>query len=105
MGDPDAEYSPPITLIIVQKRHRARFFPQNGENDNSGNVLPGTVIDTDICDPHFHDFYMVRPSHIPPLGPLRFSAVQSCIVRSCRSPEQLTSGHDSNKAAALTSAW
>ena len=60
MGDPAAEYSPSITLIIVQKRHRSRFFPTNGENDNSGNVLPGTVVDSEICDPHYHDFYMVR---------------------------------------------
>ena len=46
--------SPPITLVIVQKRHNTRLFPmpQDQQNrDRSGNVLPGTVVDGQICHP------------------------------------------------------
>jgi eukaryotic translation initiation factor 2C len=49
MGDPAAEYSPPVTLIIVQKRHHTRLFAANeGETERSGNILPGTVVDSDV---------------------------------------------------------
>ncbi len=47
MGDPGAEYAPPITFVVVQKRHHTRLFPGDDRNkDRSGNVLPGTVIDS-----------------------------------------------------------
>jgi len=59
MGDPSAEYKPPITIIIVQKRHHTRLFAQNkDQTDRSGNILPGTVVDTDVCHPSEHDFYL-----------------------------------------------
>jgi len=59
MGDPAAEYSPPVTLIIVQKRHHTRLFAANeGETERSGNILPGTVVDSDICHPFEYDFFL-----------------------------------------------
>ncbi|KAJ1550047.1 hypothetical protein HK096_009047, partial [Nowakowskiella sp. JEL0078] len=40
-------FTPSITFVIVQKRHHARFFPIRKEDaDRSGNVLPGTVVDS-----------------------------------------------------------
>ncbi|KAK9118007.1 hypothetical protein Scep_016100 [Stephania cephalantha] len=53
--------SPPITFVMVQKRHHTRFL--QGENnfnfyDKNGNVLPGTVVDTGICHPVLRDFYL-----------------------------------------------
>lgn len=44
MGAADAEYSPKITYIIVQKRHHTVFFPNPNEADASGNILPGTCL-------------------------------------------------------------
>ena len=42
MGAADAEYAPPITFMVVQKRHHTRFFPQTPQaGDRSGNVQPG----------------------------------------------------------------
>jgi len=41
-------YCPPITFVVVQKRHNTRFFPAPGDNSNrdkTGNCLPGTVVD------------------------------------------------------------
>ncbi|EFR04185.1 hypothetical protein MGYG_07192 [Nannizzia gypsea CBS 118893] len=37
---------PKVTLIIVGKRHRTRFYPVQNEplDENSENVLPGTVV-------------------------------------------------------------
>ncbi|XP_078169217.1 protein argonaute 1B-like [Carex rostrata] len=66
-------YKPAITFIVVQKRHHTRLFPIDHRNtDGSGNVLPGTVVDTEICHPIEFDFYLCshagikgtsRPTH------------------------------------------
>jgi len=66
------EYQPLVTFVVVQKRHNTRLFPKPGEGDRKGNILPGTVVDRDICHPFEFDFYLnsheglqgtVRPSH------------------------------------------
>lgn len=42
MGDPNSEYRPPITFVVVQKRHHTRLFPARpNEGDRSGNIMPG----------------------------------------------------------------
>ncbi|CAL1404119.1 unnamed protein product [Linum trigynum] len=55
-------YLPRITFVVVQKRHHTRFFPEDHQNrsmtDRSGNILPGTVVDTKICHPTEFDFYL-----------------------------------------------
>nr|CAD1819865.1 unnamed protein product [Ananas comosus var. bracteatus] len=55
-------YLPPITFVVVQKRHHTRLFPEvHGRReitDRSGNILPGTVVDTQICHPTEFDFYL-----------------------------------------------
>ncbi|KAJ4827378.1 argonaute 5 [Turnera subulata] len=69
-------YQPRITFVVVQKRHHTRFFPadysRQDQMDRSGNILPGTVVDTKICHPTEFDFYLnshagikgtSRPSH------------------------------------------
>ncbi|GFQ02043.1 protein argonaute 7 [Phtheirospermum japonicum] len=50
------KYSPPITFVVVQKRHHTRLFPAGGENDE--NVPPGTVVDTVITHRSEFDFYL-----------------------------------------------
>uniref|UniRef100_A0A804NTY3 Piwi domain-containing protein n=1 Tax=Zea mays TaxID=4577 RepID=A0A804NTY3_MAIZE len=61
---------------IRKKRHHTRLFANN-HNDNravdkSGNILPGTVVDSKICHPTEFDFYLCshagiqgtsRPAH------------------------------------------
>ncbi|CAM0875451.1 unnamed protein product [Alopecurus aequalis] len=69
-------YLPPVTFVVVQKRHHTRLFPENhgarDSTDRSGNILPGTVVDTKICHPTEFDFYLCshagiqgtsRPAH------------------------------------------
>ncbi|KAI8816009.1 Piwi domain-containing protein [Fimicolochytrium jonesii] len=52
-------YRPPITFIVVTKRHGTRMFPKRKEDaDQSGNVMPGTIIDTNIVHPKEWDFYL-----------------------------------------------
>ncbi|RVX20120.1 Protein argonaute MEL1 [Vitis vinifera] len=55
-------YLPPVTFVVVQKRHHTRFFPSDHRSrdltDRSGNILPGTVVDTKICHPTEFDFYL-----------------------------------------------
>ncbi|KAK6141978.1 hypothetical protein DH2020_020765 [Rehmannia glutinosa] len=72
----EATYMPRVTFVVVQKRHHTRLFPAtHGDRhttDRSGNILPGTVVDTKICHPHEFDFYLCshagiqgtsRPAH------------------------------------------
>ncbi|KAJ9554728.1 hypothetical protein OSB04_009342 [Centaurea solstitialis] len=72
----EENYLPRVTFIVVQKRHHTRLFPANhGDRqttDRSGNILPGTVVDTKICHPTEFDFYLCshagiqgtsRPTH------------------------------------------
>lgn len=66
-------YQPPITFIVVQKRHNTRLFPADPrDGDRSGNVKAGTVVDNVICHPVENDFYLMshaglqgtsRPTH------------------------------------------
>lgn len=69
-------YQPPVTFVIVQKRHHTRLFASNhndrSRTDKSGNILPGTVVDSKICHPTEFDFYLCshagiqgtsRPAH------------------------------------------
>ncbi|KAH9660344.1 protein argonaute 5 [Citrus sinensis] len=55
-------YAPPVTFVVVQKRHHTRLFPaeynRRDLTDRSGNILPGTVVDTQICHPTEFDFYL-----------------------------------------------
>ncbi|KAK9126541.1 hypothetical protein Scep_015387 [Stephania cephalantha] len=61
-------YLPPVTFVVVQKRHHTRLFPGDHRNrnltDRSGNILPGTVVDTKICHPFEFDFYLCSHSGI-----------------------------------------
>lgn len=54
-------YLPKVTFLVVQKRHHTRFFPDHNnrdQTDKSGNILPGTVVDTQVCHPREFDFYL-----------------------------------------------
>ncbi|XP_003561331.2 protein argonaute 14 [Brachypodium distachyon] len=68
------DYMPPVTFVVVQKRHHTRLFPEvHGKQcDKSGNILAGTVVDTNVCHPTEFDFYLCshagiqgtsRPTH------------------------------------------
>ncbi|KAF8681815.1 hypothetical protein HU200_045255 [Digitaria exilis] len=61
-------YLPPVTFVVVQKRHHTRLFPEDhrarDQTDRSGNILPGTVVDTKICHPSEFDFYLCSHSGI-----------------------------------------
>ena len=50
---------PEVIFIIVQKRHRTRFVPENPNDGRGpvGNVAPGTVVDTDVISVQKFDFY------------------------------------------------
>ncbi|CAM0947478.1 unnamed protein product [Alopecurus aequalis] len=72
----EANYQPMVTFVVVQKRHHIRLFAHNhndkNSTDRSGNILPGTVVDSKICHPTEFDFYLCshagikgtsRPAH------------------------------------------
>jgi eukaryotic translation initiation factor 2C len=89
-------YAPPITFIVVQKRHNTRLFPANtADADRSGNVKAGTVVDNVICHPVENDFYLMshaglqgtsRPTHYHVLlDEIGYSAdeIQSITYKLC----------------------
>lgn len=50
-----------LTILIVQKRHHARLFPDAKSGisvDRNNNVPPGTVVDTIIIRPNESHFYL-----------------------------------------------
>ncbi|ETI45958.1 hypothetical protein F443_09597 [Phytophthora nicotianae P1569] len=59
------DYNPPVTFVVVNKRHHTRTFPINTrDGDRKGNVVPGTVLDTDVVSPHRFDFFLYGHSGI-----------------------------------------
>ncbi|CAD5188298.1 unnamed protein product [Musa acuminata subsp. malaccensis] len=64
----EPNYQPPVTFVVVQKRHHTRLFANNHKDrsstDKSGNILPGTVVDSKICHPTEFDFYLCSHSGI-----------------------------------------
>lgn len=55
-----SSYSPPVTFVVVQKRHPVRIRPKREQDGvgRCGNVPAGTVVDRDIVDPQLYDFYL-----------------------------------------------
>ncbi|CAL5423416.1 unnamed protein product [Camellia sinensis] len=63
----EGNYRPTITLTVAQKRHPTCLFLENERDGGaSGNVPPGTVVDTTIVHPFQFDFYLC--SHYGNLG-------------------------------------
>ncbi|XAR59395.1 hypothetical protein NMG60_11015221 [Bertholletia excelsa] len=63
----EENYKPTITLVVAQKRHQTRLFPQTQQDGSAkGNVPPGTVVDTVITHPFEFDFYLC--SHYGSIG-------------------------------------
>ncbi|TGO14137.1 hypothetical protein BTUL_0057g00030 [Botrytis tulipae] len=60
--------TPMITLLVVGKRHHARFFPDNNKMPNR-NLPSGTVVDRGVIDPNRTNFYL--QSHDSGLGTAR----------------------------------
>ena len=50
---------PGITFVVAQKRHKTRMFPDKPQGgDRNNNVLPGTVVDTEITNPTEDSFFL-----------------------------------------------
>ncbi|CAG8587767.1 28631_t:CDS:10, partial [Racocetra persica] len=56
---------PPITFVVVGKRHHTRFYPQNERDaDSKGNCVAGTVVDRKITHPYLFDFFLQSHSSL-----------------------------------------
>ncbi|KAL7283289.1 hypothetical protein ACG7TL_002718 [Trametes sanguinea] len=61
---------PKLIFIVVGKRHHVRFFPKNSQQaDSSGNCPAGLLVDQQITNPNYTDFYL--QSHAGLLGTSR----------------------------------
>jgi len=66
--DLQEDYDPPITFVTTQKRHHTRIFAESQrDEEGSGNLMPGTVVDTNIVGESMFDFYLM--SHAGIRGP------------------------------------
>lgn len=70
-------YNPQLTFIILQKRHHTRFFPLSPENeDASGNCKAGTVIDSEVVNPRFLDWFLFSHNGIQGTSrPVRYTVL------------------------------
>eukprot|EP00184_Porphyridium_aerugineum_P008274 CAMPEP_0184691376 /NCGR_PEP_ID=MMETSP0313-20130426/253_1 /TAXON_ID=2792 /ORGANISM="Porphyridium aerugineum, Strain SAG 1380-2" /LENGTH=882 /DNA_ID=CAMNT_0027149077 /DNA_START=159 /DNA_END=2807 /DNA_ORIENTATION=- len=69
-NDLENGYKPKVVYIVVNKGNRARFITDdNNFTDRSGNVKPGTVVDTQIVSPRYPEFYLI--SHVGLQGTAR----------------------------------
>ncbi|XP_025202202.1 protein argonaute-2-like [Melanaphis sacchari] len=59
-------YKPSVTILVVQKRHHTRMFPKfNCDMDGkNGNIIPGTIVDTQITHPTELEFYLCSHASI-----------------------------------------
>uniref|UniRef100_A0A915BBS2 Piwi domain-containing protein n=1 Tax=Parascaris univalens TaxID=6257 RepID=A0A915BBS2_PARUN len=66
----DSDYNPTLSYVVIQKRHRTRFFVERDEfARGKHNVPPGTVVDEEITSPNMFDFYLC--SHLGAIGTSR----------------------------------
>ncbi|KAI0831166.1 Piwi domain-containing protein [Trametes gibbosa] len=90
--------TPKLLFIVVGKRHHVRFFPQAQQDaDRSGNCPAGLLIDKNITNPNYPDFYLQahagllgtsRPAHYIVLAneaKLDASNVQELTYHLCHS--------------------
>ena len=58
--DLPGNYRPGITLVVVQKRHHARFFCADvkDRSGKAGNIPAGTAVDRGVVHPYEFDFYL-----------------------------------------------
>jgi eukaryotic translation initiation factor 2C len=45
-----------VTYVVVSKNHGTRLFPASEAGSLKGNVLPGTVVDTQLVAPLRYEF-------------------------------------------------
>ena len=59
-SSPKKELHPSIkySVVIASKRHHIRFFPAGSQKDQSGNPLPGTLVERDVTSAREWDFYL-----------------------------------------------
>ncbi|KAF8358512.1 hypothetical protein PRIPAC_93507 [Pristionchus pacificus] len=78
---------PPFTYIVVQKRHRTRFY-RSDVMENNANPFPGTVVTQGAVSPHKFDFYMI--SHSTPQGTSRPAHYTVVMDESAFSTDEIT---------------
>jgi eukaryotic translation initiation factor 2C len=55
-----------VTTMVVVKRHNVRLYPSaSGDMINTGNCLPGPVVDSGITHPYNFDFFLISHEGAP----------------------------------------
>ncbi|GAA5929024.1 hypothetical protein JCM3775_006714 [Rhodotorula graminis] len=81
-------WNPKIVFVAALKRHSIRaFVPNASDPRNTSNILPGTVLDRDVVDPHAADFYAA--SHSALIGTTRATRYTCLVDEVGMSPDEL----------------
>lgn len=79
------DWKPKITLLVVGKRHHAKFFRSDATSDL--NLPAGSVIDKEVIHPRHTEFYL--QSHDSPLGTAKTAHYVVIVNESGYTPNQL----------------
>lgn len=75
----DPTYQPKVTLVICAKRHHMRFYADHPrDQDKTGNLPAGLVVDRGVTHPFAFDFYCQSSSLAGPRSLLRSYSAGSC---------------------------
>lgn len=75
---------PKFTIIVSVKRHQTRFYPaQRGQESKSGNIECGTVVDRDVTQARYWDFYLTAHTALQGTArPAHYTVLRDDIFRS-----------------------
>ena len=96
-----------FTVVIANKRHHIRAFPNLGDrnsSDRNGNALPGTLISRDVTSPHDWDFLLY--SHIALQGtsrPVHYHVILYEVKHKSQELENLIYNHTYHYMRSTTS--
>lgn len=65
-GKSNLQYEVLFTVVVAEKRHHIRFFPNHHGPfvDNNGNPVPGTLVERNVTHPFQFEFYLCSYSSI-----------------------------------------
>lgn len=75
---------PKFTIIVSVKRHQTRFYPaQRGQESKSGNIECGTIVDRDVTQARYWDFYLTAHTALQGTArPAHYTVLRDEIFRS-----------------------
>jgi hypothetical protein len=88
-----------VTYVVVSRNHGTRLFPTTEADSLKGNVMPGTVLDTQLVAPLRFEMFLNTHAGIQVCRPVQILYVHSCMYQ-CHASRQSGSASQMVLAAA-----